>query len=884
MADHPAPSPATLRDLIESFADGRERTAIRTVKGETSRTISFADLSERSLRLAGALLGTGIGPGDPVLLIGPSSIDWVLVRFALASAGALAVALDDLTTTAELERLVPDCGAIHAFASTAHIGPLRAAPGGDQLRIWRLDEETTGPEAPHWTALLDGPISPLPTLDPHAPQMQVYTSGTTGTPKSFLLSHANLLHNIRALRDQSVIGPDDRVLMPLPLHHVYPLTVGVFSVLACRSTLVFPEAVAGPQIVKALQVGQVTAMIAAPRLYAAILSGLEARVAARGALAKTLFKTLFALSLTVRKRSGLRIGKTLFSALHKQLAPDLWLLASGGARFEATLIWKLEALGWDVRSGWGLAETASILTNNGGGPDKRIGTEGRVLTGMALRVFAPDETGMGELQARGPALFQGYRNNPEATAAAFTEDGWFRTGDLGFIDADGFVTIAGRVKEMIVLGGGKNVFPEELEKHYGATPFFKEMAVLESDGALVALVVPDLDTIAAQGSANADDVVRVTLTEKAQALPSFQRVTGYAMTRDALPRTMLGKYRRFLLGDLYRKAKAGVREQADTPLSEADRALIGTPLGRDLLAWLQARYPNHRVRPDTALQLDLGIDSLEWVTITLAVSEQFGVHFTEEDGASVTTVRDLLTLAPERAGDAAQAAAGRLAADTSAQLSGDQRAWLTPPRPAHRAVGAFLFGINQLIMKGGFRLTVTGLEHIPNDGPFIIACNHVSDLDAQAVVAAIGWRRMQRVWWAGDQDRLFGTPAGRFLARVAHIFPATERSPATTIAAARAVLRRGDILIWFPEAWRSPTGELQRFMPGIGHLVLAENATVLPGRILGTFEALPRTRKLPRLHPIRVTFGPPLRPADLKDDDNPQAVADAVRTAVSRLP
>ena len=144
----------------------------------------------------------------------------------------------------------------------------------------------------------------------------------------------------------------------------------------------------------------------------------------------------------------------------------------------------------------------------------------------------------------------GYIDNPSANAETFTSDGWFRTGDLGYLDRDGFLFVTGRAKEVIVLGGGKKVNPEDLERIYGSAPEIREIAILEDNGALVALVRPDSVKLRARGAMNIRDGARVVLAETALDLPSYQRLSGFALTHRLLPRTRLGKYRRFLLRDL----------------------------------------------------------------------------------------------------------------------------------------------------------------------------------------------------------------------------------------------------------------------------------------------------------------------------------------------
>ena len=874
--------PKTLRDLVAGIAAKGDIRALMAIHGDDAQTLSYGELGAAAMRLAGAFAAAGLKRQEPVILFGPNSADWIIVRLALAAFGAQAVAFDDLLTDEEVSTLVPDSGAQRAFVAAAHVPRLRSMPEAQHLEIHCLDRTDDAP-APHWASMLDAGEAPLPPIEPDDPHMLVYTSGTTGRPKSFLLTHANNLHNILALVEQGIVTADDRVLMPLPLHHVYPLTVGLLTSLASGSVLVLPEAVDGPRIVKAMQLGRATIMVAVPRLYSAMLAGLEARVAGRGTMARRSFRIMMATSLWLRRRLGIRVGRRLFSAVHRNLSPDMWLLASGGARFEADLIWRLEALGWDVRSGWGLAETASILTNNGGGRNKRIGTEGRPLRGVEVRVADPDGDGVGELQARGPSVFTGYVDNPEANATAFTDDGWFRTGDLGRIDDSGFVNIAGRVKEMIVLGGGKNVFPEELEKVYGDSPLIEEMAVLEQDGALVGLVVPNTAALANAGTTLIEDAIRVPLIEKAQSLPSFQRLAGVAVTQQPLPRNRLGKYQRFLLGDIYRRAKTGASRSVARALSPEDRDLLATSPAAEVWQFLQNRYPDHNLHPDTSLQLDLAIDSLEWVTLSLEMAERLGVQFDEEDAASVFTVRDLLNRAGERIGDGK---APTLVSAPGAGLTEAQAAWLEPPGLGARLLGRILYTANAALIRGAFRLRVSGREHLPDDGPVIIACNHVSDLDPLVVGAALGYRRLSRARWSAAAERVFAGPMGRALARASRAFPVEERNPASSLVYGTECLNRGEILIWFPESWRSPTGELQRFLPGIGQLVRETGAPVIPARIGGTFEALPRHRRWPRLTRLTIAFGPALAAVDLDTagrQAQPAVLAGAVQRAVAAL-
>lgn len=856
----------TLADFPVLLAGRGAAPAILSIQGARVVPTSSAELGASARRLAGAMAALGVGRGVPVLLFGPASADWITVRLAVAAAGAVAVALDDAATDAELAVLVPDSGAGIAFAQASHAGRLAAvAPG---LAVWTFDPAPQ--RVSRWSQLADGPQAALPAVQPGDPAMLVYTSGTTGVPKSFHLTHANILHNVHALAVQRIATEADRVLLPLPLHHVYPLTVGVLCPLAIGAPVILPEGADAPRIAAALKAARATLVIGVPRLYSALAAGIRARAAARGRLAGRLFEALLGLSLVVRRRTGRRIGRYLFGQVHQAFGGSLRVLASGGARPDVEAVWILEGLGFEHLSGYGLAETASILTNQPQG-QAVIGTEGRPLPGVQLRIFEPGEDGTGEVQARGPSVFAGYRAPPEANADAFTEDGWFRTGDLGRIDPDGNLRITGRVKEMIVLGGGKNVFPEEVEAVL-ARPEFREIAVTERNGALVALVLPDTARISAGPNARVADVVRVALTEAARALPHWQRPAGFALVREPLPRTRLGKYRRFQLPQLYERALEGRAGSDAGAWAEADRAMLASPAGAALLALLQERARGRAIGPATSPALELGLDSLGFLELSMALEGRTGIALSEEDVASVETVRDLLVRV-----------AARQAAPRSETAPTPDPIWLAPRGPGERVAGGVLSGLNALLMRIAFRLHVEGRDHLP-EGRVIVCANHLSDLDPLVMAAALPRQALDRVRWSGDVGRLFGTRAGRFLARAARIFPVEERRPALTLAYARAALEAGDCLVWFPESWRSPDGALQPFLPGIGRIVRESGAPVVPARIAGTFEAMPRSSRYPRPHKVRVAFGEPIAAARLLEggaDD--AAVAQRIRDAVAAL-
>jgi long-chain acyl-CoA synthetase len=342
------------------------------------------------------------------------------------------------------------------------------------------------------------------------------------------------------------------------------------------------------------------------------------------------------------------------------------------------------------------------------------------------------------------------------------------------------------------------------------------------------------------------------LSETAQGLPSHERLSGFALTDEPLPRTRLGKYRRFLLPQLYLQAVGGVRRAARL-LGPEDAALLRDPAAAAVWKLLQQRFPSEAIDPDVNLALDLNLDSFGWMQFALLLQDRAGVNLSETDIAEIQTVRDLLRRSIERR-------------EAQPAIAIDLDRWLAPRAIFFQALGTALYGLNWIVMRTFFRLRVTGVEHLPGAGAFVITPNHVSFLDAPAIAAALPFRYRNHLYWAGDIHLLFFNALARIIARALQIFPVDPDHPAAALEAASRVLRSGDVPVWFPEGWRSPDGILQRFLPGIGELLRKSNAPAVPAYITGAFEALPRTRRVPRLRQISVTFGPPILASTLFAD------------------
>jgi len=889
----------TMRSVIDGLSARGEEPALMAAGEEGMEIWSYSELAGQVRRLAGGLREVGVESGDHVALLAANRKEWVVACLAVISAGGVVVPLDVQLGDEALGRVLGDSGARHAFTTADQAGRLENVGKDAGLRYILLDAGED--DGRSWRCLLTDESVDLPPVEPGDVAALFYTSGTTGAAKGVPLSHANLVFQIDSLLDADLVSGDDRVLLPLPLHHVYPFVMGMLTPLAAGLPIVLPQSLTGPQLVRALREGEATMIIGVPRLYGALYSGIVERVGSSGRLAAALFGGCVGLCVELRRLTGLDAGRLPLRPLRQRFGPRLRVLASGGAALDPDLAARLEGLGWRVAVGYGLTETAPLLTLNP--PDgRKLGSVGRPIPGVEIRVdpsAVPEESeggvrigaprGEGEILARGPNVFSGYRDRPEETSKVFDEDGWFRTGDLGYFDDDGYLYVTGRASTLIVTPGGKNVQPEAVEGAYLEGPSIREIGVLQKDGRLVAVIVPGMDEVRQGGDIR--NAIREAVEEESKRLPSYQRISDYAISREPLEHTRLGKLRRHVLEERYERARRSAGGQDETAvgpvapeeMSDEDRALLEVPAAMSVWKLLSDRYPDRRLAPETSPQLDLDIDSLGWVNLTLEIGEKTGLELHEEAIERIDTVRDLLREVASGSGETTHH--GSLFESPEEVLDDRQTRWLKPLGPARSAVARGMFYLNRMMMLGPFRLRVEGLENLPDEGPFIIAPNHVSYLDAFAVAASLHYRVLRRTYWAGWTGAAFGNPLTRLVSRLAQVVPIEPgRARLSSLAFGAAVLRRGQNLVWFAEGERSPTGSLQPFKPGVGMLLSHYPVPVVPAFIRGTYEAMPRGRFLRRLEKVTVTFGEPVNPVGIDEDSRSQEqIVEALHERVAEL-
>jgi long-chain acyl-CoA synthetase len=852
---------------------------------------SYSELLHCSAGLAAGLRAHGLVPGDRVILLGPNSLEWVTACLALLEAGLIPVPVDSQISRDDLLHIVEDSESAWVFTTVLGAERLSRCDVSQTLHVVLLDR--AGEQGTFWRELLAERPCEHPKVDAEDCAILFYTSGTSGPPKGVPLSHANLVSNVAALLEEDLVRPDDRLLLPLPLHHVYPFVVGLLTPLSMGMSVILPRSLIGAHFFTAINQGEVTILLGVPRLYAAFLDAIEQAFGGRARIFLGAFRAAMRISINARKVLRIDLGRWLFAALRHRIAPRLRLLVSGGSPLDPDLAQRLQGLGWPLASGYGLTETSPILTLNLPGACP-VDSAGKPLSGVQLRIAKP-ALGFrhGEVQAKGPNVFSRYRDLPEKTQEAFTEDGWFRTGDLGYFDKSGALYLVGRASSMIVLPGGENIVPENLEELLERSPYIGEIGILEHGGRLVGVVVPGRELGQPIEGGELEQRIRSEIVTLSQGLPSYQRPGDLVIDGFPLPRTRLGKIRRHKLAARYAELSSGARAQESVPmppqLSPEDRQLLEDPVAAQIWAWLGERFAGHRVTPDTHLRMDLAVDSLEWLNLTLEIRNRVAVELSDEAVGRIETVRDLLQeCATAEHALGLQGDILELLRDPESLLDERARAWFETHPWLSGILDPLAVSLARVLMKIAFRFRVEGLAYLPAAGPYVLAPNHCSALDPIAVVAALGRHRLHNTYWGGWVGILFRSRLMSMFSHAMRVLPVAPRlGPLYNLGLAAAALRSGYDLVWFPEGARSPTGELQRFRSGIGFLLRAYSVPVVPVWIEGSRQALLPGTLRPRLSAVSLWFGEPALAAQLEAEGSGETpeerIASGLRARVRAL-
>jgi len=563
---HAAADPLEARSigelLVRTAARHGSRTALQVLRrGEWVR-LSYCDLLERARARAQML---GLAAGARVLLVAESSPEWGIAYFAAMFSGATVVPLDPQLSVSDMQAIASRTQARVWLVSDPVSVRVREELPAEPPILFEIEEWLDKP------GTVDGGSgAPLESDTASVPASIPFTSGTTLAPKGVPLTHANFLANARAVLQVISVDARDQFLCVLPLHHVLAFTGSFLAPLSVGATITFTEKLTPKALMEAMQGSRTTVLIAVPRLYALLVRGIRSNLAGAPLPIRVLLGILTFGARSLRSAGNVipplapfmrALRALLFRGIHRRFGGRIRYLVSGGAALPREYYDGLDLLGFRVSEGYGLTEASPVLTLTP--PDRpRRGSVGPPLPGIELRVVEPDQEGIGEVLARGASIFAGYLGDEEATRRTFV-DGWFRTGDLGWIDRAGCLHLAGRADDVIVTGGGKNVYPVEVEWLYRGLPDVKDLCVVglpdqvSAGDAVHAVVVLEATTEAVSDEERRHEV-EAAISARARQLSTHQRIRGVHFWDGDLPLTSTLKLKR-------RQIRAALAERPPAP-------------------------------------------------------------------------------------------------------------------------------------------------------------------------------------------------------------------------------------------------------------------------------------------------------------------------------
>ncbi|HTJ61252.1 MAG TPA: AMP-binding protein [Candidatus Saccharimonadales bacterium] len=812
----------TLNEIVDASAARFGRKPALIIRpGFRTRTWTYRDLAELVPRVARTLADAGVMRGDRIVIWGVNRPEYGIAFLAALRIGAVLVPLDVNSLTEFARKIVQQTRATAAIVS-AQTRERALALGVPLHDMEALPDRSRG-------------NAPLPAADLEGDDLAeiVFTSGTTGDPKGAMLSHRNILSNAEAARQIFPIGPKQRLLSFIPLSHMFEQLAGFWTLLLTGASVIYPTSRQPAVIRRTFKERRVSMILITPAAVRSILLGIQRQAEQQGKA------ELLAKLGRIARHLPMGLRRLLFTSVHRQFGGRFRYIVSGGAALDPALGEAWRDLGVDVLQGYGTTECSPAVAFNR--LDKnRLGSVGVPVPGVDVRIASD-----GEVVVRGPNVFKGYWENEEATRAVLDAEGWYHTGDLGEIDADGFLWLRGRKKDMIVLADGLKVYPEDIEEtlasdprvRAASSPLRPEIATvvgLEPPGEPVhvhaVFLLKDTDAVAS--------IVRDANTR----LSGSQQIRGWTVWPDEeFPTTPTQKVKKRIVVERLLELARGERAAEVVAAGGPERQLTEV----ERLVAQVANVPPAVVRPETQLSADLGMDSLARVDLLGVIEEELGAYIDDAAVMPSATVGDLERMVHEA-------------------------------RDAKRDTGIFAWPLNPLVRTFGlllqeaivwplvtifYRVRVRGREHLHEiDRPVFFAPNHCLHWDNGIILTAIpvGWRWKLAI--AAAADDVFGNKLNGFASAVlADAFPmAREGAIRHSLELLGARLDRNFSVLIYPEGKLTVGGPMQPFKAGTGLIAVEGRTPVVPMKLkIKTMSVIDRVG-WPLRGDVEVVFGAPL--------------------------
>ena len=760
---------------------------------------------------------------DKAVIFMENRPEFICSFFGIWNSHGVPVNIDAGYTAEELEYILTDAEPKYIFTSEKNLKTAEEAVklSGKEIKIINVDTLSI-PE----NFEVDEYVIYSPETEDTG--VLLYTSGTTGKPKGVVLTFDNLMSNVDAITEIKLATPQDRVLALLPYHHVLPLSINLLMAIHIGTLIVINDELSAQAIQEALKKYKITIVVGVPRLWEMIHKGIMTKIKANS-MALKMFNIC-------KKVNSQTLSRIVFKKVHEGLGGNIRFLVSGGAKIEPSILEDFKTLGIKVLEGYGLTETSPIIAFNR--PDDiHIGTVGTTIPGVSAKL-ADD----GEIIVKGRNVMKGYYKKPAATQEVIDDRGWFHTGDLGKIE-DGYISIVGRKKEMIVLSNGKNINPADIENEiFKGTDLIHDIAVVEHNNHLLALVYPDFDKVKERKITNITETLKWEIIDSYNVkAPAYRKILEIKIVKEELPKTKLGKLRRFMLKDVIKnldKPKAEEKKN-EIKIDKSDKE-YGTKEFQALSDYMKKEH-DLEITPDSHIEIDLGLDSLDVVEMNAFIEKTFDFSVNEDEAGGIKVIRDICEYIRVHSN----------AYHSESVNWGDiLNERVDYKLPKSWAVGLFRI-LTAPIFKFYLKLTKKGQEKISSE-PRIYVLNHESFADAFALGHMFTYKQAKNIYFFAIKKH-FEKPVRRFFADNGNIVLVDiNKNLKESLQIAAEVLKENKSLVIFPEGARTRDGEIHDFKKFFAILSKELNIPVTVMGIKGFYESMPFGSSFPRSGSVKI--------------------------------
>ena len=803
-----------LNDILKNNAKRNPLKPALSMKwGFRYINFNYKELYDQARQVAQLFESMGIGKGDHIIIIAPNSPYWIITFWACLLEGIILVPLN-IQSNLEIVKLIID-----------QVKPKLIVTKNFNLEeIKEKNKILSTEDLINHAAKFKAKNHQEKLIKPNDIVEIMYTSGTTGVPKGVILTHLNITSNVNALIKEFPDFKDNKSFLSiLPLSHIFEQTGGLFAPQTIGAHIIFAHRPTA--ITELIKEYEITTMAAVPEFLHVVMGKIKT------AIKKKKMTWVLGVLKKIRKHNphNNKILRALSYPIRKQLGTSLKTIISGGAALDAETESEWSDLGIDILQGYGLTETSPVIATNTY-LNRKEGSVGKPLPGVQLKIKD------GEILVKGPSVFQGYYKNPKATSEAFSS-GWFKTGDIGEIDQDGYLFIKGRKKYIILSPSGQNVYPEDLEAAIRKQHGVKDAAVvgIEKNKNVIIFAFILMQK-------NIKITAKEVIKKANQELASYQQIVDYAIWKDEdFPRTATRKVKKNELIDfLAKKTDKKNKVQQSSKLVQIISSI--------------SQIAANEITQKTTMK-SLHIDSLKRAELTARIINEYAIQFNEQKIKSEVTVKELEDII-------AKSPVIKPAKNVKKYLQ-----WL-PIRLLRLFVIELFCATIRLFVK----LKIKNKNYLKLDEPSIIMPNHVSYMDPVLILLSLPYHQRAKIAVAAAQDALFEKHPwlSKFSTFAIYTFPISRHAESNIEEAFTfmgKLLDDGYSIVFFPEGQISKNEkQILPLKNGAGLAAVYLNAPVIPITINGAQAIQPYDKIIPKKRgEVIINVGLPIKFASTDD-------------------